>query len=304
MKPLLPSPLKLTGITIGLVLISSCDALGKGDIDVGRRDPGRVESGESRLLSPAAPLSFARPRLAGAEAIDQERAFELAHAGLRYFWSMMKTNFERTHGAGLELESLVAQDHILVAHTPYVFVDPGLPGHIRRLLGSYYLVTFTTREGVPAVLIAVSVHATNADLLGGQLVLPEVYGNEFRMGGLSEDIDPDSSEVLELVGSEIGVPVRGTPVLITAGYQVLPHRGNWRVPLEREVDFVSRKDGSTRRSSVVYVTSAKQLALPASHGRRMDSISFGDGAGRRGVFRALVHPELAIDLVPVTPRFR
>lgn len=284
-------------ISCGILVLVSCERSAPADSDMESLTSGprtvQAESGSHALPSGLDSLPFDFTD----DVVAMEDAPALAEAGLRYFWPWMRTNVERIYGGPLDIESLVARDEVLLAHTPYASIDRGLPDHLRRLLGSYYLVTFEDGSGRPAVSVAVSLHATNVDLVDGELSFPDVYGNEFRIGGISAGSITEPRDVVDLVGLRTGAVVHGDPVLVTGGYDDLPHRGAWRVELERELELLTRRDGTRHRRRSVWVTSTGALALPDPHGRRIDSIAF-----RGVVYRARLHPSMAVDLVPVKLR--
>lgn len=171
----------------------------------------------------------------GADRITPEVAQALALQYANEFLVYQDTRLERQHGANIDFASLTVDPRVELAETPYVETGGNHGGPLKRALGSFYLVTLRS-NGVPAISVGVSVHATNLAISGGHLVAPSGHGNEFRSAG----IPVDGSQVLtperaaRIAATATGGVVSSRPRFIREGFRFFPQRGIWTVEVTGE----------------------------------------------------------------------
>jgi hypothetical protein len=142
----------------------------------------------------------------------------------------------------------------VLANSAYDPLPADAPARLRKLAGSYYLVTLAVDE-IPTLLVAVSVHATDVGVEGGQLIMPARYGPEFRLGGIDATGRgrPMPAELaVATVSIGTGALVSSVPTFHSHGIAWSPRIGYWRVPLDRSIRLVSRK-GEETSTDVAFV---------------------------------------------------
>jgi hypothetical protein len=148
----------------------------------------------STLLAAVGPdglLPTAAPWPTDVPIISSTMAAQLAAAFLRQRGDRLRTSLEAEHGSAIDFEALRPAGRVVLAESPY---DPATLGDfapLRNHLGSYYVVTFATHGGVPAVALGVSANNTEHTVENGRVAYRGsglFRGNEFRWSGVPRGV--------------------------------------------------------------------------------------------------------------------
>jgi hypothetical protein len=188
-----------------------------------------------------------RFRLARARALDdipiitEERAAELAAAFLRTRARYWIIHWERRRRASMELEDLELSPRLYFADTPHGRFPDGHPRCNRRLVGPWYIASFTER-GRPAVGIAIAAYGTELEIRDGGLHEPQECGNYFLTTPVVTDrrsrfrYDPVSpEEAVARIGEATGAKITRVPELWIRGAGWHPLFSGWRLTLDRPI---------------------------------------------------------------------
>jgi hypothetical protein len=201
--------------------------------------------------------------------IDAERARALAIAEMKTYHRFFLPQYEKEHGAPIDLKSLEVDPRILFVQTPYARVPDGYHPTLRQLFAPVYLVTFLQR-GRPVITSAVSAYTTEAIIDSEGHVRLGMGGAEFFTRGIPHDTTQQAppprisaERAVELVGRRTGARITRTPELVRQFHPESPTDPLWRLELDRPV-HVRRVQGMEHEAvHTLYVSGGRKLLIPA-----------------------------------------
>ncbi len=201
--------------------------------------------------------------------INAERVRALAIAEMKTYGRFFLPQYEKEHGAPIDLKSLEAGPRILFVQTPYARVPDGYHPTLRQLFAPVYLVTFLQR-GRPVITSAVSAYTTEAIIDSEGDVRLGMGGAEFFTRGIPHDTTQQAppprisaEHAVELAGRRTGARITRTPELVQQVYPASPTDPLWRLELDRPVQAHRGRGTQPEAVHTLYVSGGRKLLIPA-----------------------------------------
>jgi hypothetical protein len=187
--------------------------------------------------------------------ISEQHAVALAMNLLRIFGPSGRTMYEEDRGAKIDLEALKPCSRAYYAATPYEPLAEGTFLPLRKLLGSWWLVSICAPGEVPTISIAVSALATDVSLEPAQFAVQSGNQNFFPVGipvnVVGAPIPPEMA--VQLAAEATGKRVTRVPELVLAPYPASPQVARWRIVLDAPVTLQGTRSGQVRTTTELFV---------------------------------------------------
>jgi hypothetical protein len=187
--------------------------------------------------------------------ISEQQAVALATSLLRIFGPSGLTMYERDRGAKINLAALEPCSRAYYADTPYEPLAEGVFFPLRKLLGSWWLVSMCAPGEVPTISIAVSALATDVSLEPTQFAVQAGNGTFVPYGipvkVVGAPIPPEMA--VQLAAEATGKRVSRVPELVLPPYPWSPQAARWRIVLDAPVTLRGTRSGQVRTTTELFV---------------------------------------------------
>lgn len=214
----------------------------------------------SALLALGSDGRFAPEAVGGTAApreVPRDRAAPLAAAFLETFGRGFLEGLQEEHGGPVDIRALEPCGRVFLAETPYEAFPPDTPPWVRRVHGSWWLVTFCGPRRDRQVSVAVSALATRVEIddTGGvvypfddQSTLFLVLGIPRRLG----ELPPEPEHAILAASRVAGKKVVAVPRLIAPAVGSFPQVARWQIVLEQDASLPLAERVSTRVTDTLY----------------------------------------------------
>jgi len=255
-------------------------------------------------------FQFPMPAAGAYPQISESEAVTLASADLGFYGKVAVGLYEKDRGGPIKLDRLKPCPRAFLAATGYEPVQPQISEFTRKVVGSYWVVSFCDGS-VPQVSIAVSVHATQAGLLSksGVVDLTKASGADFNPMGvpIGVQIPLSPEEAVTIAAKATGKRISSIPELIIPPWPASPHLARWRLALEAPVRVRGSKSRVSRSTTELFVgvfdswRSVLLEADPSSSAERSETFFDAGSAGASTTFTLMRRTGVPRVVEPITP---
>jgi hypothetical protein len=214
------------------------------------------------------------------QGITAEQATTLAGLWVSQFGRFFEGALSDQRGQRIRIDRLETCKRTILAESPYRPLAAAVPPTLRRVFGSYWIVSLCDASAEPVVSLAISILSEDLEIIGSRIVLPGgAHGQHFVPMGIPVSWDgpvavsPEAAVINAARSS--GRLVTEIPRFIAPDpRRGLPQEGRWQVILDKQVKVEA--EGKVRSAGHLYFGRADLRAgqLQAEISISEDPVSF------------------------------